>query len=394
MRSAEHPSLPREAEDGRSAAAEVLSRRAPVYTALVASAAVAGLGLTWLLASWLNPFAGTRMSSIVSTMLGPDAVAWTAVVTGAGGVVLAAMLARLRPGARRVAPLGVVAAVLAFVAGITFGSMAIIAYAGYLFGFAAVVAGIVTIVVTLVRAPRLGLPLLAGFGVLLAASVWPGGLTLGGVGEFATAFGGALAADLPNLVVIVVVVGATLAWTALAIIAIRATRGRRSFEAWLVRHRGALTILAALGPVPYAVARLSWLTPWPVFGPSHGALPPAMLATGLMLGAGAIAASILTLGLILPWGVEFPRWMPRIGGRPVPVSAATVPGLIAAGALCISAAPMFVTLVGGPDAPADALVVNLVLPFWFWGPMLALAVWAYAAWRGRDVSAGAVLADE
>jgi hypothetical protein len=248
--------------------------------------------------------------------------------------------------------------------------------------------------VTLVRAPRLGLALLAGFGVLLAASVWLGGLTLGGVAEFATAFGGALAADLPNLVVIVVVVAATLAWTALAIIAFRASRSGRSFGAWLVRHRRALTILAALGPVPYAVARLSWLTPWPLFGPAADELSPAMLATGLMLGAGAIAASILTLGLILPWGVEFPQWMPRIGGRPVPVSAATVPGFIAAGALCISAAPMFVTLVGSTDAPVDALAMNLVLPFWFWGPMLALAVWAYAAWRGRDGSADAGPAGE
>lgn len=42
---------------------------------------------------------------------------------------------------------------------------------------------------------------------------------------------------------------------------------------------------------------------------------------------------------------------------------------------------MFVTIVGNPGAPADAMLVNLVLPLWFWGPMLALAVWAYAAWR-------------
>jgi hypothetical protein len=42
-----------------------------------------------------------------------------------------------------------------------------------------------------------------------------------------------------------------------------------------------------------------------------------------------------------------------------------------------------VTIVGTADAPVDSLLVNLVLPLWFWGPMLALAVWAYAAWR-RD----------
>jgi hypothetical protein len=46
--------------------------------------------------------------------------------------------------------------------------------------------------------------------------------------------------------------------------------------------------------------------------------------------------------------------------------------------------PMFVTVVGRPGAVIDGLVVNLVLPLWFWGPMLALAVWAYAAWRGAE----------
>jgi hypothetical protein len=68
----------------------------------------------------------------------------------------------------------------------------------------------------------------------------------------------------------------------------------------------------------------------------------------------------------------------------VPVAAAVVPGSVAAAILCISAAPMFVTMVGNADAPVDALLVNLVLPLWFWGPMLALAVWAYAAWRGDE----------
>jgi hypothetical protein len=172
-------------------------------------------------------------------------------------------------------------------------------------------------------------------------------------------------------------------WTAIAIAALHGSPAGLRFEAWLVRHRRALTILAALGPIPYAVARLSWLTPWPLFGPVAEDLPPDMLATGLMLGSGATAASTLTLGLILPWGRTFPKWMPRIGGRSVPVAAAVVPGSIAAAVLCISAAPMLVTIVGNADAPVDSLLVNLVLPLWFWGPMLALAVWAYAAWR-RD----------
>ena len=356
--------------------------RALASTAVVASAAMAGLGLVWLLAPGLNPFGNGEMPSLVTTVLAPAAVAVIALVLGLAGVALATLLALGRHSSHA-GLAGFGAAALALATGLALGSMGIIAFAGYLFGLAAVVAGILTITVMLVRAPRLGLVLLGGLIALVATSVWLAGLTVDGVVEFAIAFGGALAAEVPNLAVVAVIVATTLVWAAIAISVLRSAPGGQRFEAWLVRHRRILTILAALGPVPYAVARMSWLTPWPLFGPVADELPPSMLATGLMLGAGAAAASLLTLGLILPWGRVFPAWMPRIGGRRVPVAAAVVPGSIAAGVLCISAAPMFVTIVGNPGAPADALLVNLVLPLWFWGPMLALAVWAYAAWR-RD----------
>ena len=343
---------------------------------------MAGLGLVWLLAPGLNPFGDGGLPSILSIVAGPTFVAGVALALGLAGIVLAALTV---PDGRasHAAIRGSGAAALALAIALTLGSMGIIAYSGYLFGCAAVVAGIVTIGVMLVRAPRLGLLLLAGLIALAATAVAIAGLTGEGLVEFVIAFVGALAAEAPNLVVAAVVVTATLVWVAIAITALRGAPGGQRFESWLARHRRPLTVLAALGPVPYAVARFSWLTPWPLFGPVSEDLAPSVLATGLMLGAGAAAAAILTLGLILPWGLRFPRWMPRIGGRSVPVAAAVVPGSIAAGALCVSAAPMLVTIVGNADAPVDALLVNLVLPLWFWGPVLALAVWAYAAWR-RD----------
>ena len=356
--------------------------RAIEYGAVVASAAVAGLGVVWLLAPDLNPFGNGEMRSLASMAFGPAAVAGTALVLGGAGIVLGALLL-FGVRAARTAVAGVGGAALALTMAAVLGSMGIIAFTGYLFGFAAVVAGAATIAVMLVRAPRLGLLPLAGLIAVVATAVWLAGLTLVGLTEFATAFGSALAAEAPNLAVAAIVVTATLLWAALAITMLRNSPAGLPFEAWLVRHRRSLTVLAALGPVPYAVARISWLTPWPLFGPTAAELPPSMLATGLMLGAGAAAASMLTLGLILPWGRRFPGWMPRIGGHEVPVAAAVVPGSIAAGVLCISAAPMLVTVIGNPGAPVDALLVNLVLPLWFWGPMLALAVWAYASWR-RD----------
>lgn len=360
--------------------------RAFARTAVVASAAVAGLGLVWLLAPDLNPFDNGEMLSLVSNVAGPAAVAAISLGLGLAGVALAAFL-MLGGRASRTTAAGLGAAALALAIGLTLGSIGIIAFAGYLFGLTAVVAGIITVAVMLVRAPRLGVSLLAGGIALVAVAVWFAGLTVDGLIEFAIAFAGALAAEAPNLAVVVVVVVATLVWVAIAISVLRSAPGGQRFEAWLVRHRRTLTVLAALGPLPYAIARVTWLTPWPLFGPDLEDLSPSMLATGLMLGAGAVAASTLTLGMILPWGRAFPRWMPRVGGRAVPVAAAVVPGSIAAGVLCISAAPMFVAIVGNPEDPTDALLVNLVLPLWFWGPMLALAVWAYAAWR-RDETGG------
>ncbi|GAA1771453.1 hypothetical protein [Agromyces humatus] len=376
----EHPPLPREAPDGAVARRDRLLRAIGAL-ALVASAAVAGLGLVWLFAPESNPFGTDGMLSSEGTFLGPEVVALTAIATGLAGVVLALLATGdARPGL--VTPLGFASGAIAIVMGTVFGSIGIIAIAGYLFGLLAVVAGIVTIIVTLFRRPRLGVPLLAGLAVLVAASVWIAGLTVEGVGDFATAFGSALADDAPGLLVAGVLIAAILAWSALAVIALRTRRGGRAFEAWLVRHRRVITVLAALGPLPYAVARATWLTPWPVFGPDRDAMTPDVLATGLMLGSGAVAASVLTLGLILPWGRRFPRWMPRIGGRAVPTPVAVVPGLLAAAALCISAVPML-RMIGDVDAIIDGVLLNLVLPLWFWGPMLALAVWAYAAWRGE-----------
>ncbi|MGW9631153.1 hypothetical protein ACWGST_10645 [Agromyces sp. NPDC055520] len=361
--------------------------RALAVLALIGSAGIAGLGLVWLFAPALNPFAAADTLSLAGALFGATSVAAIAVAAGACGMLLT--LALLPDGSVTARPrlIGIGAAAIAVALGFALGSMSVIAYAGYLFGLASVVAGVVCIAVMLVRAPRLGIALLAGLIVLAAASVSLAGLTLDGVAEFVVGFGGALAADLPDLLVAVVSVAATACWIALAIVALRGTPAGRRFENGLVRHRRMLTILAALGPLPYAIARASWLTPWPLFAPEAVDLPPAMLATGLMLGSGAIAASILTLGLILPWGRVFPSWMPFIGGRPVPVLAAAVPGFTAAGVLCIAAGPTLVTTVGDPSAPMNGLLVSLVLPLWYWGPMLALAVWAYTAWRSHQTPA-------
>jgi hypothetical protein len=94
----------------------------------------------------------------------------------------------------------------------------------------------------------------------------------------------------------------------------------------VVRHRRRLTIVAALGPVPYALARATWLTPWPQFGGPVEDMPPEVRLWGLLLGGAAALGAVLTIGLIRPWGEVFPRWMPGLAGRPVPIRAAAVSG--------------------------------------------------------------------
>lgn len=368
-----------------SAASRAPAARLPrslAVFALLASAATAAFGLAWWLVPAWNPFVTASSQSLASALLGPSQFAATVFATGAVGVVVAAVAAS-SPGLERRAPVIAGAGVLlALAETFVLGDAGTVTFAGYLFGFAAVIAGIAVTTVLLVRAPRLGLVLLGLLAALIAVAVWSAGLTWEGITTFLAKFGAALVANGVLILISAVSVAAVLSWTAIAVLTGRTTREVRRFEASLVRHRRALTVLAALGPLPYAIMRASWLTPWPLFAPARGELDAATLTTGLMLGSGAVAASVLTLGLILPWGRVFPRWMPRVGGRTVPVRLAVVPGLAAATVICVSAVPIFLMSLGG--SLLDTIVFDLVLPMWFWGPMLALAVWAYAAWRRED----------
>ena len=172
----------------------------------------------------------------------------------------------------------------------------------------------------------------------------------------------------------------------LAAWAVTALKGAgRGVRQWVLRHRRTITVLAALGPLPYAVLRLSWLTPWPVLSPTND-IPPQMRLWGLMLSVGAWAGIVLTIGLIRPWGETFPRWLPRVAGREVPVWFAAVPGGLVATVVCAAALPMLARASG---SWLTWLEVVFILPFWFWGPMLGLAVWGYVLHRAEPSTVGA-----
>jgi hypothetical protein len=180
----------------------------------------------------------------------------------------------------------------------------------------------------------------------------------------------------------------SLAWLAAAALASLLTLGSavrsagqgRAFERWLVRHSVAITVVAAAGPLPYALVRATWLTPWPVGAP--GGLDHSVRLWGLLLGGAAVFGVVLTLGLILPWGRVFPRWMPGLAGRPVPPALAIIPGASVALALIMAVVPMPISFAAA--GPATFLATMILFPCWIWGPALALAVWAYAVRRRAE----------
>jgi hypothetical protein len=198
-------------------------------------------------------------------------------------------------------------------------------------------------------------------------------------GMFADALSAAAAPTLAAML-FVAFSGIWLLWGALL------GRGPARLGAFALRHRVGITVLAACCALPYAVARISWLTPWPLFGgEAVGQGGPIVLATGLMLGAAMLAGGLLTLGLVLPWGSLFPRWLPRIGGRPVPVGLAVAPASIVA-VLFTAAGVEMLRMAFAPEngLPVMRLALPLVLPFWLWGPLLALATWGYAQYRAAS----------
>ncbi|QQT68769.1 hypothetical protein I6I57_13810 [Brevibacterium casei] len=155
---------------------------------------------------------------------------------------------------------------------------------------------------------------------------------------------------------------------------------------FVLRHRIAITVVAACCSLPYVCARLSWLTPWPLFGdPRDFDDPASTFVNGLILGAAMLTGGILTLGLVLPWGFRVPRWFGRFGGKPVPVSLAVIPALTVS--ILFTAAGLDSFLLAGEPSTGLAiarLTTALVFPFWLWGPLLALATWGYALHRRTE----------
>ncbi|QOR72438.1 hypothetical protein IM660_09555 [Ruania alkalisoli] len=341
----------------------------PLARRLVGATAVVSLILlahtiVWLLRPGLNPYSDGQLSLLSRAMPLSTFTILVAALALAGTVsAMIATLAPHRDGAVRPAAPVVAVGLATATAGLSGLSLA-----GYLVAMALPFVAVVVAIVAMIRLPRTRIPL----GLVLTAAAatfvaFRDSLTAG----FASA-AGAMVDNGVMLWIVAMTLTATGLWIACAAHVVRTSSFGRVATAWLVRFRVPITVLAAVGPLPYALIRISWLTPWPIG--AHPSGEASITAWGMLLSLGAWMGVVLTIGLIRPWGERFPRWLPWIGGRAVPPLVAIVPGGIVAGLVCLAAAG-WIALAG----PLQAYF--WILPVWFWGPMLALAVWAYAGHR-------------
>lgn len=372
-------------------------RRPALAAVLVAALLLATASLWWAVAPDRSPFEPHGPDApplLIQPLVGAAAahllVAGLAVVSTVVSAVALARSGPRRRGARGVLRLPAVAALgLATASVLVLLSPSMLAALGYTLAFLAPVAVVVGAVLVFARYPRARLPL--GLAVvILAVAAW----VFNGVAVAASVVGtvGVVFLGQSDGLLLLLVAGAVLQAGWILVFVDSAARHPSLVVAtrWVTAHRRTLTYLAALGPLPYAVARLTWLTPWPQLGDPGGDL--AIRVWGLLLSLGAWAGIVLTLGLISPWGEVFPRWLPGLAGRAVPPLAAIVPGGLVAIVLILEAVPFLQLGLGAPQGPVETALMAVVFPLWFWGPMLGLAVWAYAGHRAGVLQGAGVLA--
>lgn len=105
--------------------------------------------------------------------------------------------------------------------------------------------------------------------------------------------------------------------------------------------------------------------------------------------------ALLTIGLVRPWGEVFPRWLPLVGGRDVPVAfavGAASLGAVAVTLIGFSAATNWSDEMSAPESPdgaAEWVMTAAYAPFLAWGPLLAIVTVHYFLRRVREGADGA-----
>jgi hypothetical protein len=131
------------------------------------------------------------------------------------------------------------------------------------------------------------------------------------------------------------------------------------------------TKIAMEAPALYALTRVLMFFCVPGFD-MFGFGEPILWA-GLGLAVSAAAGAWLTSGLIRPWGETFPRWIPVLRGRRVPIRLAVVPGLVVAVMVATTSKGLLLTFATGDPVLAAVTDWPLVVL-----PMLLWPLWAFA----------------
>lgn len=361
----------------------------PVTAGWSALAAVAGALWLAVPGSYPEQLRQREMHGSLVGLLDPTLVS-TLLLTLGGFGVLAAILARRR--ASRSRSVAAVAVGYAVVFGLLTTDLSLLVAMGYstaIFG-PPVLFGL--LVAASVRRPRLrgvvGAIVAAG-ALLVAAS----GAGPDAAADFASGMAGGLARSGTGMLLVVAsFVGGAL-WLLVGLRAAGLRRGagpsgttypvdsgpRRDWGWWV-------TVLAAAGPLPYALLRMTWLTPWPVWmSAAELEAHPEMRIFGLSLGFAAIGGSVLTAGLVMRWGSVYPRWIPTLGGRPVSPTWPTVLAVVVGAAITVAGRSTVQMLLQDSEAPLASLEVLVIMPFPVWGPLLVAAALAY--YRRRTASA-------
>ncbi|MDQ7809350.1 hypothetical protein Q5425_36965 [Amycolatopsis sp. A133] len=143
------------------------------------------------------------------------------------------------------------------------------------------------------------------------------------------------------------------------------------------------TKIAIEAPALYALTRVLMFFCVPGFD-MFGFGEPILWA-GLGLAVSAAAGAWLTSGLIRPWGEVFPRWIPVLRGRRVPIRLAVVPGLVVAVMVATTAKDLLLTFATSDSAltaVTDWPLVTLPMLLWpLWAFALAMAAAAYGLRR-------------
>ncbi|MEV0644778.1 hypothetical protein AB0I28_05905 [Phytomonospora sp. NPDC050363] len=149
---------------------------------------------------------------------------------------------------------------------------------------------------------------------------------------------------------------------------------------------------AALTPLPSALWRVTG-----AFG-ADGTLR-AFLHEGwylVLLSVASLGLSVLALGLVRPWGLVYPRWIPLLAGRPVSAKRAALAAYTGAGTVMLLLGyglwnhyfghlqPFEPLISDGTVHPQpDGDIMSLYLPMLAWGPLLIAVAADYSRRTAR-----------